>query len=103
MEYVERVRPLEGERLIDEALELGCLWAEQVLRVTGWNWAELRKSDAANYAVVSADRALAVFPANYLRELLADSERDNTALLLFNMIRAGNVPAADPGDYEVFS
>jgi hypothetical protein len=104
MEYMEAVRPLAGDRLVDEALELGCLWAEQVLSVTAWEWAELRTDRGSpNYGIVSSDRALTVFPTNYLRELLADSDRDNTALLLFNMIRGGNVPAADPGDYEVFA
>jgi hypothetical protein len=103
-EYVEDNRPPEGDRIVEEAVELGVLWAEQLLRITGWEWVELRETNTnTQYAIVSRDRALVLFPTALFLELLGDTDRDNTTLLLFNMIRCGNVPEAEPGEYQVIS
>jgi hypothetical protein len=102
MQYVDQERPLETDTLDDRALDFGCLWAQQVLRVASWTWAELQKSDgSASYGIVSPDRAIVIFPVSYIRELLADEGQDNTILLLFNMLRSGNVPGCEPGAYQV--
>jgi hypothetical protein len=102
MQYVDQVRTLEGDALDDQALVIGCLWAQQVLLITNWTWAELQKSGGSpTYAIISADRAVVIFPVSYIRELLADEGRDNTALLLFNMVRSGNFPSCEPRSYQV--
>jgi hypothetical protein len=103
-EYVDGNRPLEEDRIVDEAVELGVLWAEQVMRVSGWEWVELQEKNAdTHYAIASRDRALVLLPTRLLYDLLADTQNDNTALLLFNMIRSGNVPDAEPGEYQIIS
>lgn len=100
---VEAVRPLADEALLDEALGLGCLWAEQVCGSLGWSWATLTSGDAEHHCIVSPDRRFAIHATAYLRSLLSDREADNTVVLLFNMIAAGNVPQAEAGQYRFLS
>ena len=98
-ERIDAVRPLAGDDLVEEALALGCLWGEQVRQALKWEWTELRDVTNTYYALVSPDRAYAIFPTIYMRELLADAERDNTAQLLFNMLVAGSLPPSAPKSY----
>jgi hypothetical protein len=53
------------------------------------------------YGVVSPPRSHVVFPLHYMQELLSDSERDQTSLLLYNMLKAGSLPPVSPGEYRV--
>jgi hypothetical protein len=102
--YVAAVRPLAGEELIDRALELGCLWAHQIVSVAGWIWAELHSADkTVQYAIVSSDRSVAILPGLKFRLLLEDAERPDNSVLLFDMVRAGNLPEANPGAYLLIS
>jgi hypothetical protein len=52
-----------------------------------------------NYAVVSPDRAFAIFATEYLRALLEKERRENNAVLLFSMVCHGKLPPAKPGSY----
>jgi hypothetical protein len=42
-----------------------------------------------------------VFPPHYIRGLLEDPERDQTSLLLYNMLKAGSLPPAEDREYTV--
>ena len=42
-----------------------------------------------------------VFPVDYIQVLLSDPQRDQTSLLLYNMLKAGSLPPANPGEYSV--
>jgi hypothetical protein len=102
--YLAAVRPLAGEELIDRALELGCLWAQQIVSVAGWIWAELHSVDkTVQYAVVSSDGSVAIFPALVFCSLLEDADRPDNSILLFNMVRAGKLPNSSPGAYLILS
>jgi hypothetical protein len=102
--HVDAVRPLSGEELDETAIVLAALWAEQVRRALNWEWVELKKGrKSVGYGIVSPDRALVTLPILYMRELLADAARDNTVLLLFNMLVAGNVPPSAPGELKEIS
>jgi hypothetical protein len=99
-EHINATRPLAGDALLDEAVALGCLWGTQVCRALDWEWVQLDDGRLEpHYAIVSPDRAFAILPTSYIRGLLADAERDNTALLLYNMLVAGNVPSSVPKSY----
>jgi len=102
--YVAAARPLEGEELLDRALELGCLWGQQVVIAAGWIWVELHSADkTVHYAIVSSDRSFAILPGVRLRLLLADGELPDNSVLLFNMVCAGKLPKAEPGAFVVLS
>ena len=103
-EYVAAVRPLGGDELIDRALELGCLWAQQIVSVAGWRWAELHSEDkTVQYAIVSSDGSLAILPGLRFRFLLEDEDRPDNSILLFNMVHTGKLPQSKPGAYLLLS
>jgi hypothetical protein len=99
-----RAQPAEVReaRLSEAALCFGCLWGEALWNETDWEWAAVSlEPDKELYGVVSPARSHVVFPLHYLRDLLSDPERDQTSLLLYNMLKAGDLPPAEPGEYKV--
>jgi hypothetical protein len=90
--------------LDDAALRLGCLWGQSVCDRLGWEWASVRLGrEWEDYGVVTPGRSHVIFPVRYIRELLADPERDPTSLALYNMLKVGSLPPAEPGSYQVLS
>jgi hypothetical protein len=53
------------------------------------------------FGVVSPSRSHVLFPLHYMQKLLSDPERDQSSLLLYNMLKAGSLPAAGPSEYRV--
>jgi len=103
--YVDDVRDGRRELEPDLALTLSCLWAGQVCRTLGWSWARVAYPDAggSSIGIVSPNRAHAIFPYHFLKDVLEDGDRSNTTLLLFNMLCAGSLPNARPGTYAALS
>lgn len=94
--------PSRAEHITESALQLGCLWGQTVCDRLGWEWAAVSlEPGSESYGVVSPSRSHVVFPLHYLHELLSDPERDHTSLLLYNMLKAGSLPPAGPGEYRV--
>ncbi len=77
-------------------MELGCAWGEQLRRALGWQWASVKtaKGQDAGLALISPDCALAHYPFAFVGAHLAAKAKENTLLLLFNMLVAGKEPAA---------
>jgi hypothetical protein len=85
-----------------ETTRIGCLWGQTVCDQLAWEWAMvLLEPDEQDLGVVSPSRSHVVFPVLFLEELLGDPDRDQTSLLLYNMLKAGNLPPAGPGEYHV--
>lgn len=87
----------------DAAAALGALWGSQVEAAAGWLWVRLDAGGRSGVALVSPDRAHAVFPEDFLRAVIEEAERDNTVRLVFTMIRDAKVPDAPPGSRTVLS
>jgi hypothetical protein len=85
----------------DVRLGLGVLWGDQVRAQVGWRWVHLTYAhlDFASYALVPDDRAFACFPLNRIPDLMAASA--NTSVLLFERIRAGELPPRRASAYLV--
>src|SRR5262245_57977040 len=84
------------------ALNLGCLWGQAVCDQLGWEWAAVSVEPGSEFfGVVTPSRSHVIFPLHYMEELLSDAERDQTSLLLYNMLKAADLPPADPGEYKV--
>jgi hypothetical protein len=81
----------KGQDATDVALELGCAWGQSVCDALGWQWRAITREGSTAYAVVSPDLACFVPPMIYLERQLTQRgrETDNTTLLLFNMLKAG--------------
>jgi len=86
--------------LENAALGLGCLWAQSVCDALGWEWASITLDEREQIGIVSPSRSLVVFALGYLNGLLNDPSRDQTSLLLYNMLKADSF-SAPPGAYEV--
>jgi hypothetical protein len=85
-----------ADERIDATLGLSAIYGELLCGRCGWSWAELRQSRSKRWiAVTSADgrHALALLP--YIQQQM-QSEAP-TVTLLFNMIRAGDLPRAEAG------
>jgi hypothetical protein len=93
---------LRAVKLETASLIIGCLWGQTVCDRLGWEWAVVRLGpEWEGFGVVSPNRSHVVFPLQYVRQLLADLNRDQTSLLLYNMLKAGSLPPAEPGAYQV--
>lgn len=101
----ERRRPfrklfVKGPDSTDVALGLGAVWGDQLVREFGWEWTCVEQNGQDAYAVVSPDRAVAVYPTYFIKACLDDPRVDCTAMLAFNMLAAGKVTGLPPNGYE---
>ena len=84
------------------SVALGSVWGHLLTKEAGWEWCALSRDGAEFLAVVSPDRACAISPVGFIGQQLA-GDGDDTVVLLFNMIRAGKLPKAAPGEYRMLS
>jgi hypothetical protein len=78
--------------------ELSSVYGDLVCKCCGWQWATLKYPRANSYSgVASADHAHAIYLAPFFSRQLR-REEPPTLKLLFNMLRANNLPPAQAGD-----
>ena len=83
----------------DAIWALASLWGDAVTRATDWEWILLLDGDEEIHAIAPPARSHVIYPFHYIHSLLSDPDADQTSLLLYNMLKAGNLPPAKPGDY----
>jgi len=74
------------------ALELGCLWGTALLETGDWDWRTARFAGEEFLAVFNNAGTHAVAPIVVINNLLKSKKSNNNILLLYNMIREGNLP-----------
>jgi hypothetical protein len=102
-EMSKRKRPPQSEAE-DLALDLGCLWAQTVCDIAGWQWCELKYPERpVTYAIVNPDRSRAIVPMAYMARQINQRgpTADNTTLLLFNTLKANKLPPTRPKSYKM--
>ena len=105
-EQVEREKALKGLYLLlfksPTALiaEAAAVWGEQVVRELSWTWQKVVRKDTPVRAIVAPQRTHVVFPDHYVSRMVEPPYDDNTLMLTFNLLEAGNLPAAAPGAME---
>ncbi len=77
-----------------DATALGALWGEALSRAVGWTWACVTLGARTSECLISADRAHACAPLEYLASQRTSAEV--TVLLLYNLIVAGQLPPSRP-------
>ncbi len=85
----------------DRALPLGSLWAEQMVRQFGWEWATVVRHDQGDSKAVGVfdpSRSLAIYPFDFVFGCL-ESKSYPTILLAFNMLVVGKVPELPARSY----
>jgi hypothetical protein len=100
IEEMQRLRPvfwtISAEERLDASLGLSAIYGELLRSACGWTWAELRQSRSKRWIAMlapSGTHALALVP--YVQQQI-QSEAP-TVTLLFNMIVAGQLAPAEPG------
>lgn len=91
-------RKQPGSLTDDQIKGLGVLWGKAVSQATGWTWAQLIEGDSKLTCLVAQDHAHVCAPLAFIREQLeatGASPPACTALVLFNIIREGNLPPAE--------
>jgi len=83
--------------------EVGTAWGDQLVRAFGWKWQYIIGESDFERAVASPDNAFAVFPGNYLGNMLKPPFDDVTLMLMFNMIQAVKLPEIRAGALEDIS
>lgn len=83
------------------AIDNGALWGQALCDAVDWTWCrvELPVSTESTYAVCSPNRSHLMAPLDIMFQLISRPKTENTSLLLFNMIVAGELPAAPPGGF----
>lgn len=93
--------PLKQDRSIDLAMMFGAAWANAVQRSTRWEFVNLAREGREMLALVSPDRAHACPVLQVLLRQLQHPETEETSVLLFNMICAGELNPSSPGSYRL--
>lgn len=78
---------------------LACVFGEQLVRAVRWQWARVDYGSSKPAGLISPDRARAHFPLALITRLARKGRSENTIALLFNMLREGVVPEAEPWSY----
>ena len=88
----------------DYAFPLGYLYGEQLCKEKNWYWGHVTQDNGfQSYCVISPDKAYICYSIKDVYDFLLDSNKENSSRLLFNMIKDGNLPAAQPGRYTCLS
>lgn len=84
----------------DIVVLFGVAWGQCLVEEFNWEWKSVSfESDGADekvIAVVSPDRAMAVYPFEYVRAYVEDPTVDVMIALAFNMLQAKNHPSFEP-------
>lgn len=85
-----------GKAAGTQRLALACVLADALCRGLGWSWASV--GEAGRAAVVSPTGTHGVVPLTPIARLAKKGAGENTIKLMFNMLVAGSVPPAAPGE-----
>ena len=104
--FIDSVRKKKraAPRDADTRLGLGVLWGEQLRARTRWQWVHVTYPNGfKSFGLVPKDRHCACFPLNDIPDQMSKKKkRENTSILLFNMVVAGNTPKTKKDDYTPF-
>ena len=101
---IESYRKL-GRQLSDSTLQnmskcLGCLWGQVICDEFGWTWALIKNDEGAEQCgVVTPNRSHAVYPLQFVHDLLAGSSPETGSLPLYHRILTGQIPASKERAY----
>lgn len=80
------VKDLPEDDYADFILSMACLWGTQICRAYNWEWVTLNYDGGSSVAIVSPDRAVAVYPLFYFKDFIDELDRETTIILVFNML-----------------
>jgi hypothetical protein len=78
---------------------LASLWGDSVVREVGWEWVIAIEGRDEWHAISPPNRSHLVYPFHILDRLLTDRRSDQTSLLLYNMLKSGDLPKSKRGNH----
>ncbi|QDV24641.1 hypothetical protein [Aureliella helgolandensis] len=94
-------KTLTHDEKVDLAIELGSIAGQSFCKELEWEWCNVTGKDQSEaYCVCSPDRGLAIYPVDWIFELITDKKRPLNCILTFNMIEAGRLPPLRPHSYS---
>ena len=105
-EALPSLRALDRQPAFEASIALGALWGEQICRMLRWEWVwltEVEDEQYTHYAVVPPGRELFISALFVLSHYAIKAKPEDTSVLLFNMLVAGNVPTAAHGELRELS
>ena|ERR1700720_1013473 len=98
-EHLHKNKESGDQSLIGLASQLACLYGNILRDEMGWDWWTVKENGGEFLGIGPADRTVVLTPVGYIySQMTAPATGDNTSMLLFNMIRAGNLPKGRPGE-----
>ena len=83
---------------LSRSFALAIVWGDTLIKTMGWHWLLVQDEDGNEvFGVASPNRSHVVPVTAYFSRLVSDPKADNTTLLLYNMIHAGDLTPA-PAD-----
>jgi len=99
-EHLHKKKESDDQSLIGLASQLACLYGNILRDEMGWEWWIVKENGGEFLGIGPADKSAMLTPVGYIySQMTAPASGDNTSMLLFNMIRAGNLPKGKPGEY----
>jgi len=101
VEYDETREVQDPDLVSHTALGLGALWGEQICREFGWEWIVAKRGSWEGIGITDERRRFLALPLQYFDSLvlLSPDKANLPSLRLYNAIKAGNMPAANPNQY----
>ena len=82
-----------------DLIALGVVLGDVYVQSLGWEWVELGYPDGATaFAVLDPTHAVGNQPMNWVYDIAGSSNREIALLLGYNLVAAGSLPPAEPGD-----
>jgi hypothetical protein len=89
----------------DCPMALGALWGSEICKEFGWTWVLAKHGDWTGLGVSDSERRYLALALDYFDDLIGvHPEAANLpALQLYNCIKAGNLPVADPDSFTLIA
>src|SRR5687768_8144387 len=88
---------LDPQKALEASIPYGALWGEEARQAVSWDWVWLTETEDDQYqyhAIVSPGREYYIAPLFLLSHYVMRAKEDDTSVLLFNMLVAGETPTS---------
>ena len=93
---------LDPQKALEASIPYGALWGEEMRQAISWEWVwltEIEDDQYQYYAIVPPGREYYIAPLFLLSHYVMRAKEDDTSVLLFNMLVAGQTPTSQPGAF----
>ena len=102
---VNGLRDVDHDHMVGASVGFGALWGDQVCKAARWEWVMLTPGpeDEELFAIVSPTRSHFISALYLFLPYATYAQDEDTSILLFNMLVAGEPAGGTPGAYTELS